>query len=111
MAKNCGNCGATSWDNVCVYCKFDTPSGTPSRWTEGKNYVPDSISLRAVQCIERRAKRNGVKVAKELEKIEVSRELFFRWRKNKNTISAYYLANMARNSYDVYYILTGELPY
>ena len=60
MAKNCGNCGVDTVNDyeTCIYC-IDTKSGTPSRWTEGENYVPDSISLRAVQCIERRAKQNG----------------------------------------------------
>lgn len=112
MAKNCGNCGVDTVNDyeTCIYC-MDTKSGTPSRWTEGENYVPDSISLRAVQCVERRAKKNGVKVSKELQKIGVCRELFFRWKKDNNTISAYYLAEMARNGYDVYYILTGKLPY
>lgn len=107
MAKNCGNCGVDTVNDyeTCIYCM--TKSGTPSRWTEGENYVPDSISLRAVQCIERRAKQNGVKVGKELDKIEVGRELYYRWKKDNNTISGYYLRLMALNGYDTYYILTG----
>lgn len=108
MNKNCGNCGVDTVNDYeeCVYC-MKRNDGVPSRWVEGDNYVPDSISLRAVQCIEKMAKQNGVKVSKELWKIEVSRELYYRWKKDNNTISGYYLRLMALNGYDIYYILTG----
>ena len=70
--------------------------------------MPDTIAMRAVQQIRRRAKAQNSPVPALLRRIGVSRELFWRWKQNKNDISACYLQQMALDGYDVVYILTGK---
>ena len=66
------------------------------------------ISIRAVQQIEQRAKEQSVPVPALLRRIEAYREIFWRWKRDKNDISAHYLRKMALDGYDVIYILTGK---
>lgn len=67
----------------------------------------DKIGRRAVEAIENRAKRNGVKTSKERRKLGLSVQVFSRW-KTQYMPSAYFLRQMALEGYDVHYILTGE---
>ena len=77
---------------------------------EGENYVADTVALRAVQLIERRAKAEGAPVPALLRRIGLCRELFWQWKhQNKDGISSRYLEQMALDGYDVVYILTGRM--
>ena len=108
MKKDCSNCARERFSIPCYDCLIGN-NGTPSRWVEGENYVPDTIAMRAVQQISRRAKAQNSPVPALLRRIGVSRELFWRWKQNKNDISACYLQQMALDGYDVVYILTGRI--
>lgn len=107
MKKGCSNCARERFSIPRYDCLIGG-NGSHSRWLEGENYVPDTIALRAIQQINRRANEKDVDVPALLRRIGVSRELFWRWKKNKGDISAYYLQQMALDGYDVVYILTGE---
>lgn len=107
MKKNCSNCGREPYSIACYDCMIGQ-NPESSRWVEGESYVPDTIALRAMQQIVRRAKAQDTPVPALLRRIGVSRELFWRWKQNKNDISAYYLQQMAMDGYDVHYILTGN---
>lgn len=108
MKKDCSNCARERFSIPCYDCLIGN-NGAPSRWVEGENYVPDTIAMRAIQQISRRAKAQNSPVPALLRRIGVSRELFWRWKQNKNDISACYLQQMALDGYDVVYILTGRM--
>lgn len=107
MKKDCSNCDRERFSIPCYDCLIGN-NNVPSRWVEGENYVPETIALRAIQQINRRAKAQDVPVTALLRRIGAYRELFWRWKKNKGGISAYYLQQMALDGYDVVYILTGR---
>lgn len=69
--------------------------------------MPETIALRAVQQVNRRMQKEDVPLPALLRRIGVSRQLFSRWKKNKNDISSQFLQQMALDGYDVEYILTG----
>ena len=105
--KDCSNCARERFSIPCYDCLIGN-NDVPSRWVEGENYVPETINLRAVQEVERRAKKSGTKVSAELCKIGAYREMLYSWKHNKNSVSGYYLQQMALAGYDVVYILTGK---
>ena len=71
--------------------------------------MADTVALRAVQLIERRAKAQDAPVPALLRRIGLCRELFWQWKhQNKDGISSRYLEQMALDGYDVVYILTGK---
>lgn len=107
MKKDCSNCARERFSIPCYDCIIGN-NNVPSRWVEGENYVADTVALRALQMIERRAEKEGVCVSYLLRRIGAGRELLYRWRHNKNDISAYYLQQMALDGYDINYILTGR---
>ena len=107
MKKDCSNCARERFSIPCYDCLI-RHDGTPSRWVEGENYVPDTIAMRAIQQIDRRARAQNSPVPELIRRIGVYRELFWRWKKNKGDISAHYLQQMALDGYDVVYILTGK---
>ena len=55
MKKDCSNCARERFSIPCYDCLIGNNS-VPSRWVEGENYVPDTIAMRAIQQISRRAK-------------------------------------------------------
>ena len=67
----------------------------------------DKINRRAVDAIEERAQRNGVRVSKEYRKLDMSPNVWHSWKYLKYAPSAYFLRQMALAGYDVLYILTG----
>ena len=108
MKKDCSNCARERFSIPCYDCLIGN-SNVPSRWVEGENYVADTVALRAVQLIERRAKERGLSVNTLLWRIGACRQLFNGWKKsNKDGISSRYLEQMALDGYDVVYILTGR---
>lgn len=108
MKKDCSNCARERFSIPCYDCLIGNNS-IPSRWVEGENYVADTVALRAVQLIERRAKSQGAPVPALLRRIGLCRELFWQWKhQNKDGISSRYLEQMALDGYDVVYILTGR---
>lgn len=56
MKKDCSNCDRERFSIPCYDCLIGN-NNVPSRWVEGENYVPETVALRAVQLIERRALR------------------------------------------------------
>ena len=54
MKKDCSNCARERFSIPCYDCLIGN-NGTPSRCVEGENYVPDTIAMRAIQQISRRA--------------------------------------------------------
>ena len=107
MKKDCSNCDRERFSIPCYDCLIGN-NDVPSRWVEGENYVPDTIAMRAVQQLIRRAEKEDVDVSYLLRRIGADRHLLYRWRHNKNDISAQYLEQMALDGYDVVYILTGK---
>lgn len=67
-----------------------------------------TVGERAVKAIRQRAKENGVPVCYEQEKLDLPRKTFRTWAKENMNPSAYFLAQMALQGYDIHYILTGE---
>jgi hypothetical protein len=67
-----------------------------------------TIGQRAAQLIKERAKKNNRRVEWELLLLEINEATFRDWQKGRYEPSAYFLQNMARNGYDIMYILLGD---
>lgn len=67
-----------------------------------------TIGQRAAQLIKERAKKNNRRVEWELLELEIHEHSFRDWVAEKTNPSAYFLQNMARNGYDIMYILVGD---
>lgn len=67
----------------------------------------DNIGQRAVIAIEDMARKNGRKVSKEYQSLDITATVFYAWKRKNFSPSAYYLSKMVLAGYDVPYILTG----
>lgn len=65
-----------------------------------------TIGNRAVEEIKAQARKNGITLCKEAEKIGINRKTLVDWRNNINP-SAYFLQQMALAGYDIHWILIG----
>ena len=67
----------------------------------------ETIGNRAYKEIKKRARENGISPYKEAEKLGVNSHSLSNWGKDYSP-SAFYLAKMYYEGYDVIYILTGR---
>lgn len=66
----------------------------------------ETIGKRAYKEIKKRARENGISPYKEAEKLGIAYSQISGWNTRFNP-SAFYLAKMYYDGYDVIYILTG----
>lgn len=77
-------------------------------WQVQKGSLMSDIGKRAAQAIRAMCHNEEVSYEVELRNLGIYRQTLFAWEKGKADPRADMLANMARNGYDIYYILTGE---
>lgn len=105
MKQTCETC-LSSKDAPCEGC-VQLSCGLRSRWAPMMDYVPKTISGRAVAEIRRMAWFSEISVAEERDRIGISRSVFSSWQVGNCTPGGGMLASMAEHGYDVHYILTG----
>lgn len=101
MIRSCSNCKHPVNSTACVY--------GPRRlcWMPADDLAPESISERAALEIIRRAGCEKKALRQELDKIQVSNRLFYRWLSVPGFPGSFFLREMALAGYDIDYILTG----
>ena len=68
----------------------------------------ETIGERAAWAIDEQCVLNRTKKYEECEKLDMNASLLSMWRCGRADPGAYFLANMARNGYDIFWILTGR---
>ena len=104
MERSCGNCR-----NHAEQCASSGQmcGSRLACWYPDSSLTPDSISERAALEIIRRSRSEKKSLRYELDKIQVSERLCYRWLSVPGCPSSYFLREMALAGYDIDYILTG----
>lgn len=104
MERSCGNCR-----NHAEQCASSGQICGPrlACWYPDSSLTPDSISERAALEIIRRSRSEKKSLRYELDRIQVSERLCYRWLSVPGCPSSYFLREMALAGYDIDYILTG----
>lgn len=104
MERSCGNCRANT-DQCASAGRLCGPR--LACWYPEDSLNPDSISERAALEIIRRSRSEKKSLRYELDKIQVSERLLYRWLSVPGCPSSYFLREMALAGYDIDFILTG----
>ena len=67
-----------------------------------------TIGQRAVQAIKEEAEAHNVSFEDECAALDIERTVVRGWRKGTCNPASYYLSQMARNGYDIMWILLGD---